>query len=274
VRGPGTFLASDGEGNLATLGGAFCFAPAQASRNVIALGESYLGWLWGAAPYPLSDAAVQSRLSQGLAGAWPVFGATLLVAAGHVAWRWRTAWARRRTPGVQLGAFLVMVGVQAVLVYAVSRCGPLSVLTIRYALLGVFLPTGVALLAWHVEPRPALRHALGAAFVALAVLNGWTHARLWREQIAQPPVTNRAELARALEARGITHIRSDYWTAYYVAFLTEERVVVGADVLTRVDAYERALAHHAGDVVRVSTEPCGDAAPIVPGYYLCRDSNP
>ena len=274
VRGPETFLASDGEGNLATLGGAFCFAPVQAWRNVIALGQDYLGWLWGAAPYPLSDAAVQSRLWQGLPGAWPLFGVMLVVAGLHIAWHWRTVWARRRMAGVQLGAFLAMVGAEAVLVYAVSRCGPLSVLTIRYALLGVFLPTGVALLAWHLEPRPALRYALGASFVALAVLNGWTHVRLWREQVARPPVTNRAQLARALEARGITHIRSDYWTAYYVAFLTQERIVVGADALPRVDAYERALAQHAGDVVRVSTEPCGEAAPIVPGYYLCRDSNP
>ncbi|HTU99247.1 MAG TPA: hypothetical protein VMF13_01820, partial [Luteitalea sp.] len=263
------------EGNLATLGGAFCFMPRQAIANVWQLGTSFLGLLWGAAPLPLADAAVQTRVHQGMAYAWPVLGAYLLIVAGVVVWSWRTLWARRQTPLAQLGVFLVLVGAQSVGVYAVSRCGPMSVLTVRYALLGIFVPTGLALLAWSTDAPRLLRQGVITAFVALTALNGWTHLQLWREQLAGMPVPNRAQLARALEARGIRYARSDYWTAYYVDFVSQERVTVGADALSRVDIYERALAQHAADVVRLSTTPCDDGSPeIVPGYHVCRDAAP
>ena len=130
------------------------------------------------------------------------------------------------------------------------------------------------MLAWSVDVSRVVRHGIAAAFVAVAALNGWVHLRLWQEQLAGAPLPNRAQLARALEARGIRYARSDYWTAYYVDFLTQERVTVGADRLSRVDIYERALAQHASEVVRLSTEPCGSVPPIVPGYYVCRDHAP
>ena len=168
----------------------------------------------------------------------------------------------------------MLVGLQSVVVYAVSRCGPLSVITIRYALLGVFLPTGVALALWAVDPPRLARHAVGVAFVALAALNAWPQLRLWHQQLTNPLVSNRAQLGPALEQHGLYYIRSDYWTAYYVAFMTQERVTVGADTLSRIDEYERILARHAGDVVRVSTTPCGTRPPIVPGYHVCRDVTP
>lgn len=273
VRGPHTAaLAADG--NLATLGGAFCFAPAQAMANLASLASWYLGMLWGASPVPLSDAAVQTTIAQGLPGAWPLVGAVLALATGVVVVRWRVLWARRHTPAAQLAAFLILVGLQSVVVYAVSRCGPLSVITVRYALLGLFLPTGLALALWTVDPGAVVRRAVGVAFVALAAVNAWPQLRLWHQQLTNPMVSNRALLGPALEQRGLLYIRSDYWTAYYVAFITQERVTVGADTLSRVDEYERILARHAPEVVRVSTTPCDTRPPIVPGYHVCRDVTP
>ncbi len=274
VRGPGTWIVEQVEGNLATLGGAFCFAPRQAWRNVMELGVSYLGVLWGAAPIPLSHAAVQSRLAQGVTWAWPALALVLVAALARVVVGGRRLWTMRSTPLVQLGIFLALVGAQSVLVYAVSRCGLISVITIRYALLGVFLPTGIALLLWAVEPRATARRAFGAALVALAALNAWTHVRLWHEQVTAPVISTRALLGPALEARGIRYARSDYWTAYYVAFMTQERVIVSADTFPRIDEYEHVLARHADDVVQVSTEPCGETPAIVPGYYVCRATAP
>jgi len=285
VRGPDTWTAASSD-NLTTLGGSFCFAPTQAVGNLLALGQWYLGLLWGPTRMPLAEAAVQSRVAQGLDGAWPLFAAVLLVAVVRLAWHWRAIWSQRHSPAVQLGVFLVLVGVQSVVVYAVSRCGPIAVLTLRYALLGMFLPTGLALLTWGSEPRAAIRQLIGVSFVALAALNTWPHAQLWREQLTRPSLTNRAQLGAALEARGIHYARSDYWTAYYVAFMTRERVVVGADNFPRIDVYERLLARHEHEVVRITTNRCDDkpasafapaGAPgsgaagseIVPGYYIC-----
>jgi hypothetical protein len=211
---------------------------------------------------------------QGITWGWPLLAAVLVVTVSRLVWRWRTTWARRHDPLVQLGAFLMLVGLQSVLVYAVSRCGPLSLLTMRYALLGVFLPTGIALLGWAVEPRRIVRNATAAAFIALAVINARPHLRLWQEQLAHPGIPNRAQLGAALEARGIRFVRSDYWTAYYVAFMTRERVIVGSDTLSRIDEYERALTRHSSEITRVSTAPCGDTSYVVPGYYLCRQVAP
>ena len=268
VQGPDTWAAASGD-NLTTLGGAFCFAPAQAVRNVTALGHWFLGALWGATPVPLADAAVHSRVSQGLDGAWPVLAAVLLVAAVRVAWQWRALWMQRHASSVQLGVFLLLVGMQSVIVYALSRCGPVALLTLRYALLGVFLPTGLALLVWAVEQRAAVRHLVGATFVGLAVLNAWPHAQLWHEQLTEPSLPNRVQLGVALESRGIRFARTDYWTAYYVTFMTGERVVMGDDMLLRIVEYERLLARHERDVVRVTTQRCDDKPAIVPGYYVC-----
>ena len=274
VRGPDTWLVSDVEGNLSTLGGAFCFAPRQAWRNVGELGASFLGLLWGGTPIALAQAAVQSRVTQGFAWAWPALGAVLVLLVVQVVLRSRALWSRRRTPRVQLGLFLAMVGAQAVLVYAVSRCGPVSVITVRYALLGVFLPAGLALLAWASEPHAAVRRLMTAALVAITAVNAWTHAQLWREQLTAPIVSSRARLGPALEARGIRYARSDYWTAYYVDFMTSERVIVGADSLSRIDIYERELAQHPEQVVRISTTPCGTTPAVVPGFYVCREIGP
>jgi len=273
VRGPQTAAWSN-DGNLATLSGAFCFAPTQAVANLVNLATSYLGVLWGASPLPLAEAAVQTTVSQGAPGAWPVFGAVLAVAGALVLVRWRVLWARRHTATVQLAAFLVLVGVQSVCVYAVSRCGPLSVITIRYALLGLVLPTGLALALWSVDAPRGMRSAVGVAFVGLATINAWPHLLLWRQQVHHPAMSNRAQLGPALEQRGLRYIRSDYWTAYYVAFITQERVTVGADTLSRVDEYERILAAHSEEVVRVSTTPCDTHPAIVPGYHVCRDVTP
>jgi hypothetical protein len=271
VRGPGTWLTSEVEGNLSTLGAAFCFVPQQAWRNVLELGVSYLGLLWGPTPAPLSSAAVQSGVRQGLAGAWPLLGVVLLAAALHLGWHWKRLWRGRHDPALQLAAVMTLVGLQAVLVYAISRCGPVSVVTIRYALLGVFLPSGLALGVWLTGPSRALRSVLGTAFIALAALNAWPHARLWQEQWTHPSVSSRALLGAAMESRGLRYARSDYWTAYYVTFLTQERVIVGAETLSRVDAYERALAQHADEVVRIATTPCDSSPPIVAGFYVCSE---
>jgi hypothetical protein len=106
--------------------------------------------------------------------------------------------------------------------------------------------------------------------VLLLLLNLWPHAQLWQEQAGHFTPPNRVQLVDALEARGIRYARSDYWTAYYVDFISQERIIVGSNTHPRILVYERALAWHASDVVRIETTPCDSSPAIVPGYYLCR----
>jgi len=267
-RGPGTWVDAQA-GDLATLAGAFCFQPAWAARNVGALVTHYLGALYGASRLPVEAAAVRSDVVQGAVGLWPLVGATLLALLAVSAWRRRALWQARGRVDVGLGLFLMAVGAQAVIVYALSRCGPLSVLTLRYALLGLFLPAGLAVLFLAVEGRAGVRAAALAAFVVLGAVSLRDHAALLHEQWTTPHVANRARLADALEARGVRYAYADYWTAYYVAFLTEERVLVVPDILSRIAFYEREVAAHADEAVRLSPSPCGDAPPVAPGYHVC-----
>lgn len=266
--GPGTWAASRG-GGLETLQGAFCFAPRWAWRNSVAMATHYLGQLYGAAPVPVEAAIVRSDVVQGASGLWPLLGAALLGMLGRVAVGGRAVWAARRQAGVGLGLFLLAVGTQAVLVYAVSRCGPISLVTIRYALLGLFLPSGIALLFLQVEQRPAVRALALTALVAVAGVSAHDHVDLLVEQVRTPHVANRQVLAEVLERRGVRYAYSDYWTAYYVSFVTAERVLVVPDVLSRIAWYERELDAHRDEAVRLATTPCGEAPAVAPGYYVC-----
>lgn len=272
--GPGTWFTEQPADNLTTLTKAFCIAPQQAVDNVLTLGQSYLGALLGAAPLAVSEGAVQTQVTQGQAWLWPLLGLVLALVAVRLMGHWRVLWAQRHTAGVQLAAFLVLVGLQAVIVYAISRCGPIQVLTMRYAMFGIFLPVGLALACLLVEPARLVRRTLLTMLVLSAGVNAWAHATLWHEQVTRPHVTNRTALARELEARGLHVVRSDYWTAYYVSFMSQERVIVGTTEFPRIAEHERRVALHPGPVPTVSMTPCGSAPPLVPGYWLCEPTPP
>lgn len=270
-RGPGTWVDEAGS-ELSTLSGAFCFDPSWAIRNIVDLGASYLGILYGAVAMPVDEAIVRSDSTQGMPGLWLVVGVALLAMTTRTIAGMPRLWADRGSDRVGLGLFLAAVGAQAVLVYAMSRCGPLSALTLRYALLGLFLPTGLLLLFLHVERRAWARGAALAVLVLLAMVNLRDHVRLLHEEATSPQVANRVLLAEALERGGVRYAYADYWTAYYVSFITAERVLVVPDLLSRVAFYEKEVTAHADEAVRISTTPCGDAPEIAPGYHVCEVS--
>ena len=106
-------------------------------------------------------------------------------------------------------------------------------------------------------------------FVLLGVVNLTAHARLWHEQMTAPTVASRVALTAALEARGVRFARSDYWTAYYVSFLSQERVVVGSTGFARVDLYEHELLAQPGPVPLILTSSCDGGEMLAPGFWLC-----
>lgn len=269
AAGPGTWFPEQLGDNLAVLSGAFCFAPRQAAVNVVGLGQWYLGLLFGASPARVSSAAVHTLVHQGAPWLWPVMGLTLVLMTARLGAQWRRAWAQRTAPAMQLAVFLAVVGMQAVVVYAISQCIPITVLKLRYALLGIVLPTGLAMAWYLVEPSRRLRQGALVVFMLLAAVNLWAHARLWHEQVTTPHVASRAQLAAALEARGVRFARSDYWTAYYVNFLSQERIVVGSTGFARVDLYERQLLQQPSPVPTILTTVCEGGVPVVPGFWLC-----
>jgi hypothetical protein len=107
--------------------------------------------------------------------------------------------------------------------------------------------------------------ALGAWMLILAV----PHIRLIEEYANEPPVPAKRELIRALDAGGIRYGTADYWLAYYIDFMTNERMVFAATEPQRILLYNRIVADHASEAVHLSRRRCDGGVALIPGVYQC-----
>jgi hypothetical protein len=74
---------------------------------------------------------------------------------------------------------------------------------------------------------------------------------------------------RALEARGVRYAYADYWTAYYVTFLTQERIVVASDAIVKVRTHNRLVDAHRAEAIRISRRPCPGGQQLTPAFWAC-----
>ena len=95
------------------------------------------------------------------------------------------------------------------------------------------------------------------------------HAALAREYLRHPPVPAKMELARALEARGVRYAYADYWTAYYITFMTRERVIVAADAVVKVRTHNNLVDAHRAEAIRISRRPCPGGTQLTAAFWSC-----
>ena len=76
-------------------------------------------------------------------------------------------------------------------------------------------------------------------------------------------------IARHLETSGVRYATSDYWVAYAVTFLTNERVRIASDDLVRIQEYQRLFEAHRGEAIRVSRRRCDGGRMIMRSIYIC-----
>ncbi len=248
-----------------------CGEPGLIAGGFGTLVGGYLGLPLGLTPAGLPDFFVNSTLTQGAWWAWPAFAAACLAGFARVAY----LMARRGlTASVTLAGgavYLVLVGVIASVAYTVGRCGDLHVLTVRYVLLSILAPVGLAAAWLRLEPAPRVRQAVCAGIVAWVVASALGHVRLIDEYVRRTPPAYRRELADYLVANRIRLIRTDYWTGYHVAFLSRERVVADTDGVWRVLQYHTWAVERPRSVYEVSRRPCAgpgrEAVPKV--YWVC-----
>ena len=62
---------------------------------------------------------------------------------------------------------------------------------------------------------------------------------------------------------------SDYRTAYYLTFLTGERVIVASSDYVRILQYQSVVAEHSAEAVTIDSAQC-DGGSRVHGYWICR----
>jgi hypothetical protein len=270
--GPGTswdMVPADAS-NVGVAASFICIEPAAIPGDLETLVRYTLPVMYGVGSERLSAAGLNSRLAQGWPWLWPVIAALV---AGGVATGARRVWRSGWAPDLAVGTFLVLVGTQAAVVYALTRCGHLSVSVHRYALLALFLPAGAIVLALSNAGARVTRArlaAVGAVVIGWATVCAIDHARLWHEWVVRPPVAEHRSLTEYLLANRIHHVRTDYWTGYEIAFLSGERIVPLTG-FERVLEYGLAVEAHrdgAVEIRRVRDERCPGATTIA-DWYVC-----
>jgi hypothetical protein len=234
--------------------------------------------LFGTARVPLRDANLASATWQGVAWTSELLLAVTIAVAVRMAWLRRRRRKSGGSPGPPVGSartpdarfcwYLILVGIQASVMYAISRCDHVGLLQQRYILLALFIPVGVAGLYLTLEPSRSGRALAVIGLMAWALLSARGHFALNREYLTTPPRNTRRELANALLASNVRFGMADYWDAYVVTFLTNERVILVPDRFTRILEYEYLVDAHPEAVV-VSREPCIDGVRL--GHrWICR----
>ena len=269
ASGPGTSVADTftASNNIAELVARTCVSPAKALAGAGRLFTVHWPAILGTARYPLSAFSIESRVSQGLAwSSWLPALVVLLSMAGIAIARRSKPQSR---PAPRFAQYLVIVGLFSVAGYLFGRCGEVSFYAMRYELLSVLGMVGLAGWFLSVGPPKALQAAWMAALAAWVLVLAVPHVRLIAEYATDPPVPAKRELIRALDAAGIKYGQADYWLAYYVDFMTNERMVFAADAPQRILIYNQIVADHAGEAVRLSRRRCEGGVVLVPGVYKC-----
>jgi hypothetical protein len=260
---------------VAGLLGRVCWDPAAIGPVMVRLFRDSLAMSFGVDTYTLEQYGIVSARRSGLEGLptiWPLLQLTFLIALGRVVW----LSLRERQPPWQGSAapatFLLLVGVQAIVAYGLTRCGVFEVSTFRYLLLSLYAGVGVLALFFVYERRREWRWGIGAVVLTWCAVSVGAHLGLIREYTDHPPRNVRRELAASLADLGVRYARAEYWTAYHTTFLAEERVIVASTDFVRIDQYQKLVEAHGTEAVavRIGACPGGAGREIVPGiYWIC-----
>jgi hypothetical protein len=268
AAGPGTSIAdlSVPPNNLLSMFYRFCFDLQTIPGGLTRLATQHWRRLFGTYPSVLMDSVgLESRAVEGAPG----LGWLLAVAAIFAVVR--LAMTARRSPSPRqsgFAPFLLITGVVSAFVFVISRCG--FVETTRYDLLSVLGACGLAGCFFIWERSPWMRRAAAAVVLAWAAVSATGHAQIWWEYSQHPPLSAKVQIIDALEARGIKYATADYWLAYYISFITNERIIASSTEVVRIDAYQHLVNQHKDQAVWISRRPCPSGPSEFVGAYLCR----
>ena len=274
--GPGTTIdAAFYAGGSSALTSRYCWIPETIPGALVSLFTSYLALPFGASEHRLAELGVRSLLPVRPAGVppyWPVLGSILAAALARVIWISVTERSPLWRGRGAVATFLLLVGVQSGIVYAVARCGRLESDTLRYALLTVYIGVGIVSLYLVYETHRLWRRAIMAVMIAWASISALGHWRLIDEYVNREPAAPHRALATYLVDHDIQYARGDYWTAYATTFFAAERVVIASTDTVRITDYQRQVAAHPDRAVNVERAPCaGPGEEAVAGnYWVCR----
>ncbi|MEN3338715.1 MAG: hypothetical protein V7647_2391 [Acidobacteriota bacterium] len=270
AAGPGTSLADiyHPKDNLLELVSRTCVNMTAAVAGVGRLFTNHWPVLFGTQVLPLSDFGIESQGRQGLPWSWVFPAAAIGIATVGITVRLvrERCWRRE----YDFCAYLTAVGLFSVAGYVAGRCGEVGFGTMRYDLLSILGVVGISAWWLRLQGPTSVRALWMASLVAWIAVSAVSHAGLLSEYLRRPPVGAKQLIVRALDAEGVHYATSDYWIAYAVTFMTNERLIVHSTDFLRIPLYRDVVAAHASEAVRVSRSRCEGARPIAPGLYLCR----
>ena len=268
IYGPGTAgLPVAGQSVASQLVGRAAWDPHLFGQQALDMFTSYLPGLVGVAGLPPSLFGIGTPLTVG----WPMLRVPLttlviVLLAGLGVDYYRSRPSRQ---ALMLPLYLIVVGVIAGVAYALFR--PYSLATTRYALLLLYAPIGVAALALHPARAVAIRALAASALLVLAAGSSIDHLRVIAAARVSPPKSPIRAIVQRLEQDGTTIARAEYWHAYTITFLSNERIKVAASDVPRVAEYATLAARAEaanGKLVVIQPEPCAGGA-LVGDSYIC-----
>ena len=103
----------------------------------------------------------------------------------------------------------------------------------------------------------------------MSALSATDHARLARQYVFDTPPNWRRVMADYLVNHGHRFARGDFWDAYSVTFLANERTIVASTSVVFIREYQWLVADHAGDAVSIEHEPCPGGTLVTGRVYVC-----
>lgn len=274
LQGPGSAglpLVSGGRDSVSLLLAKMYLDPSALAPQLAAMVTDYFPLLVGLEQFRPRNVAIQSDVVVGWSILQPLIAGLAIVSIvlllGDLVRRGLPVDRRWLFP-----AYLIAVGVIAAVAYPMAR--QLSLATLRYGLLVLYVPVGIGALLLQGERAVAIR-LLGATVLAtLAACAAIDHVRVLAEARNNPPIPQMRTLADRLMADGTTSARADYWGAYIVTFLSDEAVKVASSDFERIVEYEvLADDQHAtgarSGLVTLERTACTRGEKVA-GWYLCR----
>lgn len=263
--------------NLAELDARMCVDIATVPAGLKAVATSHWAWLFGLHAQPVVDFGVNARSIQGVPGLWVV----MLMLLGLIAFRLvgaGTLWLqapRANAPStlfnrLEFPIYLTSTGLASAFMYAIGRCGVISIFTIRYDLFSVLIPIGLVAAFFAVERNRRLTLAAVILVGSWALVSLLGHGRLLAEYVTRTPRNRDRDAIAELDKRQIRYGTADYWIAYRLTFLSNERIILAATGVSRIYDYNRIVADHRQDPIFLSRSPCPEGPRLADGVYLCR----
>jgi hypothetical protein len=273
LTGPGTAglpIGTAGQDTFGLMLQRVAWSPSQIPERLNTLLTEIIPALLGFKTWLPAALSIGSDVVVGWETAGLVVAALLAIALGHLALEIsRSTFADRRW---LFPLYLIGIGTLALGVYPLTR--PVTIVTVRYVLLVIYVPIGVAALLLQRGRHSACRWLAITAITIFATCSAVDHVRiLTRARLVPPPAPMR-EIASRLEARGVRVALADYWRAYIITYLSGETIKVASTNFERITEY-LAIAGRPldgispGGAVMIQLEPCAVGGERVGGWYLC-----